>query len=117
LSNVPPFERPRVQSVDYASPGFMRFSGDMSVCAQVADAVARLRKNEQEVAQEYAALNLFIREEKLNDPAKTVLDFTPTQLEFLERHGEGLAKALGSVDWGWIKKNAPDVFQAAKVVK
>ena len=68
VNRVPGEYSPSVDTVQYASPGFIRFSSlDPKVAAHVAGLITRTVRANREILLEYSSLHDYIRTNKLNE--------------------------------------------------
>jgi len=118
VDRLPGEHRPALDSIQYASPGFMRFTVHRATAAKVAKCLALLAVDSSEVRAAYSHLMFYIRENKLND---LPLDLDGTQGVW-QKHDVELAartklllSALDVRDLDTLIDIAARPFEAAKI--
>ncbi|HWL07679.1 MAG TPA: hypothetical protein VNQ76_04690 [Planctomicrobium sp.] len=64
---IPAEHRSGIQSMQFASPGFIRFSMHAGTAREVVECVSQLKKNNATIASIYSDLDSYIKANKLND--------------------------------------------------
>lgn len=111
---IPSEDRPRVSAMQYASPGFMRFSLHGQTANQVTRCVVEY-KNDNELAVAYQELSHYIRNHKLNDIQSSD---DPKWLEhgdYLKRSVLTLLKGFSVIDAGAFLRTSTRPFETAKI--
>jgi hypothetical protein len=115
LDLIPGEDRPDVAAVQYASPGFIRFSLDPIIAGHVGNIVAFLLRGSQEANIAYTDLLTHIRRNKLNDVGindSATWKLHNAELTVLTR---SLLSALQIPGLEDLMSAAPRPFEAAKI--
>jgi hypothetical protein len=117
LDRIPSEHYPSVSTMQYASPGFIRFSSlDSRVAKHVGILLARFEESGKDIKESYRNLMAYIRQNKLNDIVHTGdsrWDAHESELTSLTLE---LLNALKIPDPGELMQAAERSFEAAKVV-
>lgn len=116
--NKLPFEaRPSVSAMQYASPGFIRFSLDESAASQVTVCVAEYFSNNDKLAAAYADLSDYIRANNLRDIQSEKAPEWPRHSEPLTSKTVALLSGFSKVSGEGFMKTCPRPFEAAQIAR
>lgn len=108
-----PFEsKPVVQSIQYASPGFMRFNADEGTAMQVVQCVRDYHANNAQIAGARSDLNSYIRGHSLNDTNKQH-DWTEHNPNLL-RFAKAIMDGFSCIETDRFVEACQRPFEAAK---
>ena len=74
LQFIPTEDAPSLETVHYASPGFVRFKLNSDIAVQVGNLIARYLQSNEKIDEDYRDLNAYIRTHDLNNETITVDD-------------------------------------------
>lgn len=94
---IPPPNRPQIQRIQYASPGFIELAGVISVASLVAFAVAKVSTALSTANQTYRQIQQGIRDNRLNQLKANIeeLHLTTQQAAYTEKACRQLIQTLG----------------------
>lgn len=116
-SRVPGEYSPSVDTLQYASPGFIRFSSlDPKVIIEVGNLITRAVANAPKIIEQYSSLMNYIRANKLNDIQSSDDSRWSNHNDELIIRTRSLLEALHYPDLETVIAAAPRAFEAAKVV-
>lgn len=111
-----PFEhRPAVSTIQYASPGFMRFSLHGDTARQVTQCVEDFVAWREDLRDVYSDLDSHIRHHKLNDPKESSNIDWQQHDPILREAAHKLTDVFTVIDGDAFVSAAPTAFEAAKI--
>lgn len=119
VASIPGEQRPSVTSLQYASPGFVRFSLHRPTASAVASCVEKFFMPHSHAEQAFESLRNYISEKKLTDLRDKVPDPNDQQwrehdTELFRRTSE-LVNAMGIGGLDTLMTAAPSRFEAARI--
>lgn len=113
-----PFEsRPNVSAIQYASPGFIRFSLDELAAAQVATCVAEYFSNNAKLASAYSDISNYIRANNLREIPSEFSAEWPKHDEPLKSRTIALLAGFSKMSGETFVKVCPRPFEAAQIAR
>lgn len=106
--------RPRVEAVQWSSPGFVQIRAERSVGRLVAEVVHRVVANIDRAGAILARLENYIRVEELNHAGRPTL--SREQSATLRNYARQLQQVMVVPTWEWIDSLSSDAFETAKIV-
>lgn len=115
-SLMPEEDRPQLKEVQYASPGFMRFSLHRPTAQSVSNCVSLAGDTHSEISRAFTALGSYIEKNDLNSLRRDSKDWSKHNAALLSRTKK-LLDALHLPRANVLLENAPRLFEAAKIAR
>lgn len=113
--SIPTEHRPKVSAIEYASPGFMRFSLHAETAEEVLQCIWDYQSKNADVAATFATLFAYIRDKKLNDVHFGAEEVWAEHAQFLRENAIELMDCFSKIEGTRFVSACPRPFEAAKI--